>query len=519
MRTIRIIVQFIFLLLFFFLLFHASYTDTPDGRVSPAIDGFMQADPLIALTTALSSRALQATMWLALITIALTLVAGRVFCGWICPLGTILDLLRRPLLRKNKSYIANSSPFLLKWKKIKYITLIVILASSVFTALLTGFLDPIALITRTSVSVFYPLGGNIAYAFFSGLNAVSYEFGDWFYQNFNSLMIIRFTQQSLPIALVFLMIVGLEYIANRAWCRGLCPLGALLAFLSRYRLLNRQVSDKCTHCGLCASNCKMNAIPKGKEGLCDTRECVLCGRCVSVCPENAIKYNFSLPKGVQEESSMDLSRRQFLLSTAGGALGAGLFVSAYFDPEMYGECLRPPGVDDEKKFLEKCVRCGECVKICCTSGKGLQPASMESGWKGVWSPVFKFRHGWCEYNCNLCGQVCPTGAIPDMKLEEKKKFQIGIARIDRNKCIPWYKNDIKPECIRCEEMCPVPDKAIKFRKDRIIVGFKGEEKEVEVLRPYVVEELCIGCGKCETYCPVDGRAAIKVVPVQDFGAD
>jgi len=138
------------------------------------------------------------------------------------------------------------------------------------------------------------------------------------------------------------------------------------------------------------------------------------------------------------------------------------------------------------------------------AGGYLQPSFLESGWEGIWTPVAMPRLGYCEYNCNLCGQVCPTGAIQNLEMEKKQKLKMGIAYFDKSRCIPWYSQQ---DCLVCQEHCPTPDKAIKFdiREARTPDGGTRTVKF-----PYVDEELCIGCGICVTKCPVVGKAGIFV---------
>ena len=144
------------------------------------------------------------------------------------------------------------------------------------------------------------------------------------------------------------------------------------------------------------------------------------------------------------------------------------------------------------------------MKVCPTNG--LQPTLLQSGWQGVWSPQLVPRIGYCEYECFLCCQVCPTKAIDRIALEKKKRTIIGTAVIDKNTCIPFTQ---PTSCMVCEEMCPVPTKAIEFVP--VMVYFKGLPQK-QVLQPYVVKEKCIGCGICETKCPVQSiPAAIYVV--------
>jgi ferredoxin len=158
-------------------------------------------------------------------------------------------------------------------------------------------------------------------------------------------------------------------------------------------------------------------------------------------------------------------------------------------------------------FLCLCVRCGECMKVCPTNV--LQPAVFEAGIEGVFSPHlvprFIFEQTYCEYNCTLCGQVCPTGAIPRLLEDQKHKHATGKAYFDHGRCLPWAK---QTPCVRCEEMCPVPDKAIKIRNTFKVAGSDGQE--IEVQQPHVDRDLCVGCGICESNCPVEGPAGIRV---------
>jgi Pyruvate/2-oxoacid:ferredoxin oxidoreductase delta subunit len=137
------------------------------------------------------------------------------------------------------------------------------------------------------------------------------------------------------------------------------------------------------------------------------------------------------------------------------------------------------------------------MAACPTSA--LQPALLEAGLAGFWTPRLAPRLGYCDYGCNACGQVCPSKAIPQLALEEKRQAVMGLAAVDRNRCLPWAYNT---PCIVCEEMCPVPDKAIKLQREQV--------GEIELQKPYVVADLCIGCGICEQHCPLAGQAGIRV---------
>lgn len=172
--------------------------------------------------------------------------------------------------------------------------------------------------------------------------------------------------------------------------------------------------------------------------------------------------------------------------------------------------LRPPGAAGEKKFLDLCVRCGECMKVCPTGV--LQPAVLESGVEGLFSPRLVprlvFEQTFCEYACTLCGQVCPTGAIPQLTEAAKHSRPPGKAYFDHARCLPWAK---QTPCIRCEEMCPTPEKAIKILHAFTVQDAEGVELEIQL--PYVDRDLCVGCGICESNCPVEplaGPAAVRV---------
>jgi ferredoxin len=167
--------------------------------------------------------------------------------------------------------------------------------------------------------------------------------------------------------------------------------------------------------------------------------------------------------------------------------------------------IRPPGAQPEKEFLRRCVKCGECMKVCITNG--LQPAFLEAGLEGIWTPILVPKMGYCEYRCTLCGQVCPTGAIRKLTLEEKEKVKIGLAMIDKNRCLPYAH---ATPCIVCEEVCPTSKKAIWFEK---VTVFTRKGKKLEVKQPHIDLNLCVGCGICEMKCPVVGSPAVAVVRV------
>jgi MauM/NapG family ferredoxin protein len=209
-----------------------------------------------------------------------------------------------------------------------------------------------------------------------------------------------------------------------------------------------------------------------------------------------------------------LSRRGLLTATAAGVavplLVRASHAAAVKQDSLPARLLRPPGAirkqataadKPDKDFLNLCIRCGECMKVCTTNG--LQPGGVEAGLAAIFAPVLVPRTGYCELECTLCGQVCPTGAIPLLATEQKPAAVIGAAAFDRTRCLPWSKNE---ECLVCEEHCPLDEKAIQFDVVEIETG--GEKSELQ--RPWVDQNKCIGCGFCENKCPLDGEAGIRV---------
>ncbi len=462
---------------------------------------FLDFDPLIFITTLLTTHAknIPPTFFLSIILILLTITLGRVFCGWICPLGTLNNIISS--FRK-KHYVKNHKT----WHRIKYYLLIIIIVSSIFTLQLTGLLDPISLLIRSFSLSIYPMTDFGIRGIFDtiyntdipGIVNVSESI-----YNFLKQKILSFHQpfyfQGIFIGLIFFIILGLNFYERRFWCKYICPLGALLGFLSRYAILKREVSEGCASCNLCSTVCQGGALKKEAEEWKKT-ECLACFNCDDICPANAVRF------GLQKNSPlpMDLGRRQVMLSMASGVLTVPLIRLTPFTKSGFSDplLLRPPGSLEEHEFLKRCVKCGECMKVCITNG--LQPTFLEAGLEGIWSPRLIPTIGYCEYRCTLCGQVCPTGAIQKLPLEEKMNIKIGLAMIDKGRCLPYAHGT---PCIVCEEVCPTPKKAIwleeVFIKDRF-------GKEIFLKQPHVDLNLCIGCGICEAKCPVGSKPAIYV---------
>jgi polyferredoxin len=476
-KRTRQVSQGVFLLVFLFLFLETESKGF--DRLGWPVRLFLDFDPLIFITTVLSAHAVETAFYYSLIVIVLTVFLGRVFCGWVCPLGTLNNMVGA-LARKRKTALPLT---LHRWK---YYVLVFLLASSLFGMQLVGVMDPISLLIRSLSLSVYPLVS----AGFSGLSDALYSL----------------PSESLRggvdvVGTLFVAVLALNLVERRFWCRYLCPLGALLGVMSRHAVLKRSVSEGCDDCGDCASVCQADAAPDLKEGHL-AHECFFCGNCDDVCPENAVSFGFS---GARGKGSLDLGRRRVLTSATAGILAVPLLRIGPESVRAHPKLIRPPGSLEEREFLKRCVRCGECMKVCITSG--LQPTLLEAGLEGIWSPVLVPTMGYCEYRCTLCGQVCPTGAIEELAIEKKVKVRIGLAMINKNRCLPWSH---RTPCIVCEEVCPTPKKAIWFEKESM------EDREgntLELQLPVVDPELCIGCGICETKCPVVDRPAIYVTSV------
>lgn len=463
---------------------------------------FLDFDPLIFITTFLSAHTVEKAFYLSVIAIVITIAFGRVFCGWLCPLGTLNNIMGS--LGNRPQAVSRN------WYRNKYYILIFLLISSAFSLQLAGIMDPISLLIRSLSLSVYPLFNYGTRALFDSIYYLQIKGitdASEFMYSFLKMSILSFEQpyyyQSAFIGILFFTILGLNLIEKRFWCRHLCPLGAFLGIISRFSILKRSVSEDCTSCGACAGVCQGNAAPDQKNKWRDT-ECFYCYNCDDVCPQNAVSFGFFRKK---VSATMDLGRRQVIASLATGIVAAPLFRASPLSRTEHTnqKLIRPPGAVEEKEFLKKCVKCGECMKVCITNG--LQPTFLEAGLEGIWSPLLVPKIGYCEYRCTLCGQVCPTGAIKRLTIDEKAKVKIGLAMIDKGRCLPW--THARP-CIVCEEVCPTPKKAIWF--DRAVIKDRNG-KDVVLQQPRVDLDLCIGCGICEAECPVVDSPAIYVTSI------
>ena len=519
---IRRISQGFFLLLFLFLLIESRlpqdafvdyslvFSSELDLKINYPVRFFFQLDPLVWLSSLVSGHQLIKGFWWALGLLIMTLFLGRIFCGFICPLGTIHHVVGwfKPALKGERMVRANEKT---PSQRVKYFLLITVLVGAVIGLNVAGLMDPISLLFRSlALAVFPAVAGGLQELFevmaksdLKTLNLLSHGgevvaatlFGFGF----------KAYQTTWFIGLIFLATLFLNRIRPRFWCRVLCPLGALLGVCSRFSILRLEKDqEKCTNCKLCTKTCQGAASPRPGQGW-ESAECLVCFNCFSSCPEHALSFRLTW-SSPRLNKGPDMGRRAVL---AGLVAGISLPLLGRLDGQVHKvadpRLIRPPGSLPEKDFLTLCQRCGQCMKVCPTNV--INPTLTEAGMAGFWTPHLIMTQGYCEYTCTLCGNVCPTGAIREFSVKEKIEgpIKIGSVYIDRGRCLPWSGNG---PCIVCEEHCPTSPKAIYFHKE-MVIGPDGKRQSVQL--PYVDLKTCVGCGICEYKCPVKGRPAIRTI--------
>ncbi len=467
LRWARRIVQVLSLLAWLFLF------AITRGPVSEAIrpDLFLMTDPLVAAMTIGAARVLVTGMLASLALVVLTLLLGRVFCGWLCPLGTLIDGAAKLLRPPARRFSDRTHRRMLRWKYW-------LLAGTAAAALL-GFqfaflLDPLVMLFRGLATGAYPaLAGLLP----RGSLPAAWQ--------------VHFAEVALtPLALV-LAALALTAISPRFYCRYLCPLGALYGLLARVPLWRRRVSEACDGCAAieaerqCVDACRMGAVPANPRHT-RNHECIRCMTGRSICHAEAIRFPWLLAGRQRQDQALDAGRRGFLVS---GLAGVGLApvlsgaTAHRADPNLV---IRPPRVLEEGVFLDQCVRCGMCVQACPT--QTLQPVWLEAGLSGLWSPAVTPRIGGCIPDCNACSLVCATEAIPPFskRLEDKWVTKMGTAVLETNRCICYTEN---LNCARCILVCPT--RALPL----------DDSPGVHPRRPARVDAMrCMGCGLCEYEC-------------------
>jgi len=471
LRHLRTGVQATFLLMFCGLFLALAWTPIRGQQASI----LLVLDPLPAVATALADWTLPKWTWIGLTTLAMTAIFGRVFCGWVCPLGTLQQLvswLAGP--RKRKSVQRNRYR---SWFSLKYLLLTALLVWAVLGANHSGWLAPIPLLHRAVAAGLRPLwhGGVVP--------------GGWV--AFGLLVLILAVSAWMP----------------RFFCRALCPSGALMGLFARiapFRI--RKGAAACTDCNLCLMACQGADEPLGRHRV---SECHVCLNCLDACGEQSLSYGSRLESTGFTSVPLDVGRRRFLTTAVGSAVIAPVLrISGSGFEARAHDAVRPPGALHEEAFLARCITCSACMAACPT---GVIVSDLgKTGVEGLFTPVLAMRRGWCEPSCIRCMEVCPTAALVEVDPKAKQaigsppEVRIGTAFVDRGRCLPWAM-DIP--CIVCEEMCPTSPKAIWLETvDRT----RRDGSVVHLQRPSIEPAMCTGCGLCENRCPVGEQAAIRI---------
>ena len=431
-----------------------------------------------------------------IVILILTLLTGRTYCSFLCPLGILQDGISRVggLVKRRFRRYGYKKPYTILRYFILVITagilalggvyvLTILDPYSTFGRLMTYFAQPVVLVVNNLLAGL--LGKFDIYSIYR-VDIKPYELAAYI----------------VPAA--FLLLTGLlAFRYGRLYCNTVCPVGTLLGLLSKVSLFRiRFEESSCTRCGRCAMSCKSSCIDFLNKSV-DVSRCVNCFNCIDACKENGMSYGLVRLKQRQASpEETDSSRRSFLAGSlvllAGGSQllkAQGTVPTPTKDSTVKEDRLypvSPPGSSGIEVFTSRCTACTLCVNACPTNV--LQPSVNQYGFAGIMQPRMDFHSGFCNYECTRCTDVCPTGAIMPLMLDAKKLTQIGKAVFIKDNCI--VKTE-KTACGACSEHCPT--------KSCHMVPYEGN-----LLIPEVKDDICIGCGACEHACPTRPYRAIFV---------
>lgn len=445
--------------------------------------------------------------------LVLAFLFGRIYCSVICPAGILQDIVNRIYCigkKKKKGVRRFNYKKPLNW--LRYILTALAFIPAIFGITeLVVLLDPYSNFGRIATNLFRPAvvwGNNILAELLA--KADNYTL---FHVSVNTVTAAGLIA-GITALLVFIVLAAWR---GRLFCNTLCPVGGLLSLVSRYSLFRINIDKQtCIGCGICEHSCKAEAI-NSKDFTVDASRCVDCFNCLSDCKKGSIRYKFS-PSFRKEKAATPEAAALSYVRTDGAAnsrrtfLATGVTIAAsapvvsaiaqrrrrHHGEFAHGEGnvapLTPPGSVSLAHFREKCTGCHVCVVKC--PSQVLRPAGLQYGWGYLLRPHLSYENSYCNYECTVCADVCPAHAIKPLTIEEKTTTQVGIAEFFLDRCIVETENT---DCGACSEHCPTQAVHMELYKE-------GTTLTVPVVEPH----LCIGCGGCESICPVRPHRAIIV---------
>jgi ferredoxin len=429
-----------------------------------------------------------------IIIIILTLLFGRIYCSTLCPLGTLQDVFSFLSGKLSPRKIIHKFNRPLNW--LRYgLAAIVILSLLTGSTLLVNLLDPYSAFGKIFHNLFSPLvvlaNNMVSKAL---INADVYALPPVRWVAFNIVAIL--------VALVWIVALLIFSVKRgRLYCNTMCPVGTVLGIFARYALFRiRLDKTKCNSCGKCSAVCKAECINPKDQSL-DFSRCVGCMNCLAPCPEGGVNFRPFWKTDEIKFSEYNPGKREFIIKS-GLLLAASLdttrFLSSGSDKKKETitasvqinrqHPVTPPGALGQARFNSLCTACHLCVSACPT--QVLQPTYFLYGLNGFLQPRMDYITSFCNFECTLCGEVCPTGAIVPLKKEEKKLLQLGKSNFVKENCIVYTKNTI---CGACSEHCPTKAVNMVPYKDKLTI-------------PEVNNKICVGCGACEYACPTDPKS-------------
>ena len=432
------------------------------------------------------------------ILVVLTLLFGRLYCSVICPLGVMQDIFSFFGGKRKKNRFSYSPAK--NWLRYGVLAIFVVAMVAGFGAI-ANIIAPYSAFGRIAQNLLAPLWG-------WGNNLLAYVAERLDSYAFYTTEVWVASWATFGVAVVTLLVVGyLAWRGGRTYCNTICPVGTVLGALSRISLFKHVIdTEKCIDCKRCARNCKSSCINVENHSI-DYSRCVTCFDCIENCSKGAIKYEFrfgaSKPSVEPQEEAVDKSRKNFLIGTA---LLASSVVKAQ-EMKVDGgyaaivakqapnrkQPITPPGSQSARNMAAHCTGCQLCVSAC--PNNVLRPST---DLQTFMQPVVSYEKGYCRPECNVCSQVCPTGAIRLLDLAQKSATSVGHAVWRRRNCVV-ISDEV--ECGNCERHCP--SGAITMER---LDADNPRSRRI----PVVNKERCLGCGACEYVCPARPLSAIFV---------